>query len=411
MYKRMRGRYGLILMLLSVWCLAGCSKEEGDAEVPPTVQASEATPTPTPKPTPTPEAQEPDIQVQMVEDLSDYAYKTLSEQEQIWYKDIEKALGGQIGTIELTSRVLEKGLDENDIDKIFQCVLIDHPEMYYVDGYTYTKFTNGSKTVSINFAGTYNKNIKEAKASKVEIAKAVQPILDGAAGLTSDYDKVKYVYETVILNTEYNLNASDNQNIYSVFVNGKSVCLGYAKATQYLLNRLGVECTLVQGTVNGGEGHAWNLVKIDDKYYHVDTTWGDASYNLAGGVTGSADGAPQISYDYLCVTDAQIMATHTVDSVITMPECKSTAANYYVNENKVFKTYDKQKMMRIFSQVPTDRQSAVAVQATNAECYEAMKAGMIDKQDVFDYLPSDNLSVYYSYNDAMMTLTFWMTNK
>ena len=66
------------------------------------------------------------------------------------------------------------------------------------------------------------------------------------------------------------------------------------KGTQYLLNRLGVFCTLVDGYGKNNERHAWNLVEVDGEYYYVDTTWGDASYTIGEGDAGLADRMPEI---------------------------------------------------------------------------------------------------------------------
>ena len=85
--------------------------------------------------------------------------------------------------------------------------------------------------------------------------------------------KILYVYEKIVDEVDYDESAPDNQNIYSIFVNRQSVCAGYSKATQYLLEQLGVFCTYVTGKTTEGGNHAWNLVKCNGDYYYVDTTW------------------------------------------------------------------------------------------------------------------------------------------
>ena len=55
--------------------------------------------------------------------------------------------------------------------------------------------------------------------------------------------------------------APDNQNIYSALVGKRTVCAGYARSAQYLLQKMGMECIYVTGTCANGEAHAWNQVK------------------------------------------------------------------------------------------------------------------------------------------------------
>ena len=47
------------------------------------------------------------------------------------------------------------------------------------------------------------------------------------------------------------------------------LCTSYASAFRMMATTAGLECIIVLGTINGG-GHAWNQVKIDGTWYHVE---------------------------------------------------------------------------------------------------------------------------------------------
>ena len=342
-----------------------------------------------------------------------YARATLSETEQIWYDDMERILGGFGRQEHLSREGLEAGLDEESIDKIFQCVLSDHPELFYVDGYSYTKYSRGTTLTAVEFSGTYSVDLETAQKRQKEIQAAADAILAGIDSGASDYDKVKYVYETLIRSTDYDLNAEDNQNIYSVFVHHLSVCQGYAKATQYLLNKLGVECTLVLGTVETGEGHAWNLVNVDGDYYYVDTTWGDVSYQTEE--SDSQESAqmvmPEINYDYLNVTSEELLRTHIIGGEVPMPVCTATAANYYVREGSLFLSYDREQMAALFQKAIENGQRDVTIKCADAACYSEIITSLIDGQEIFNYLTDRDGGVAYAQNEKQLSLTFWVTNE
>lgn len=339
-----------------------------------------------------------------------FAYDRLTEAEKIWYVDMSRTLREMATNRELSGKGLDAGLTEGDIDKIFQCVLGDHPEYFYVEGYTYTRFTRMEKTVKLEFSGTYSVSREEALRRASEIQDAAGEILEGISMEASDYDKVKYVYETVIRGTEYDMNAPDNQNMYSVFAGHFSVCQGYAKAVQYLLNRLGVECTMVTGTVDTGEGHAWNLVKVDGQYYYVDATWGDASYIQDESLEADILQFPEINYDYLCVNTEQLLRTHSLGNVVAVPQCTALENNYYVREGVYFTAVDEAQLAECFQRAREGGKSDVTLKCADAAVYGELYDRLITKQGIFDHMDSEGGNIAYTQNEKQLSMTFWVTS-
>ena len=413
MREMFQGRFKkLYIALFMLLFLTGCSSEEILSEVPQTivlpVEEIDSLPGQVAEET-TAESDNTESCSLLEEGGSRFAYESLDAQEQIWYGEIEQALGEMTDTVKLSTEPIGQGLDEQDIDRIFQCVLIDHPEIFYTTGYTYTKYSKGDRTVGIDFAGTYSLPREEAVNKAEEIRGRALEWLSDIPSDASEYDKVKAVYEKIIFSTDYDLNASDNQNIASVFLGNSSVCQGYAKATQYLLNHLGVMCTLVQGTVDTGEAHAWNLVRVDGDYYYVDTTWGDASYRMEDG--SGQEELPEINYDYLCVTTQELLRTHRIESVVAMPECTATQANYYVREGVYFTSYDAEQMQSIFDRAWESGRTEITLKCADEECYREICRVLIDEQEIFSYMPENSSTIAYAQNGKQLSLTFWVTNE
>ena len=331
-----------------------------------------------------------------------YAFGKLSEDEQEVYLEILEAL------IHFKENVKLSSCDKELISRVFQCVLNDHPEIFYVDGYSYTEYTLGSILKKITFTGSYRFSPEEVKEKQMQIDNYVNQCLAGMPEDADEYEKVKYVYEYLIHHTDYDAAAKDSQNICSVFLERKSVCQGYAKATQYLLNRAGVFATLVLGEVVGGEGHAWNLVRIDGAYYYVDTTWGDASYQAVGGSDYPIEKIPTINYDYLCVTTEQMEQTHTQDNVVEMPECTSMDANFYVREGVYFTELDEKKIEKIFTDSYERGDTYVTLKCEGPDIYSKMQETLIGEQGVFRYLDCPDKAVSYVENEKQYSLSFWL---
>ncbi len=109
----------------------------------------------------------------------------------------------------------------------------------------------------------------------------------------TDDEKIKSIYEYLASHILYDPTPNANgdyrsmsHTAYSALVDGIAVCDGYSEAFKYLLDKVGIENVLIFGeakeealkfknTIN----HAWNLIKVGEKYYHYDLTWDDDDVN------------------------------------------------------------------------------------------------------------------------------------
>ncbi|MDO4805332.1 MAG: transglutaminase domain-containing protein, partial [Lachnospiraceae bacterium] len=136
-------------------------------------------------------------------------------------------------------------------------------------------------TVSAKFALDYYSTAEQEQAVTERLAEVMDEL--DLAG-KSDYEKVKAIHDFICRNNSYDYGHFGDESYvtqfsaYGALIDGASVCQGYANLFYRMCLMAGVDARIVGGTAGNGEGsgpHAWNIVKIGDKYYFVDVTWDD----------------------------------------------------------------------------------------------------------------------------------------
>lgn len=96
------------------------------------------------------------------------------------------------------------------------------------------------------------------------------------------YTKLLALHRFVVDNFQYDTNKNEPiHDTYEFIINKKGVCSAYAGLMYKLLIEAGFNARIILNEAsatdqNGGSSsHAWNLVLINGKYYHIDATWDD----------------------------------------------------------------------------------------------------------------------------------------
>ncbi len=327
--------------------------------------------------------------------LYQYAYEQLNDSEKDFYNKIYDAIVlFKTSVTEIPEWLTDKGLE-----KIRDYVNIDHPELFWFKGnYVYYSDSSSGKITKVELKYCMSK--EETENRKLQIKKALIPFEKDISDNLSDYEVARLIYTNIIKlvdydsvtldNTESNAESNtpdDLRSIYGVFVNHKAVCAGYAKATQYLMNKYGIECTLVTGTSKEDARHAWNLIRLEGDYYFLDITWDDHS-----DTDSEKNYSENVTYNYFCITTEEILKDHIPDTTLCLPECTANKCNYYYRSGRAFDVYSFEKVRALVRRDVLNDNYIISLKCLQEDEYGKMVKDLIDDKRFFDIIQYVNLN-------------------
>lgn len=244
-------------------------------------------------------------------------------------------------------------LSEAEVRTTSKALTDDHPEIFWLTG-TIGFYTDESMTV----IQTYSNFSPEEVGTRVSAMRsAANAFYTSVPDGLSAFEREVMVHDFLIDHVEYDKNVDtinlDNNNpdtytAYGALVNKVSVCEGYVRAFQMLLNGLGVECVGVIGE-SQNQMHIWNAVKLDGSWYYVDPTWDDQEQTYA-------------RHLYCNVNEEYLLEDHKISPLfntleadeingvtgeysasvmnIFIPECIDDSMGYYKQKTPHLRDYD-----------------------------------------------------------------------
>lgn len=195
---------------------------------------------------------------------------------------------------------------------------------FFASGTYYLRFSTmdmGSEPYQTVSTGLYEYPITIQDAAYPSVEQIVDRVsAECLKSCSTDYDKALWLHDWIINNAEY-----DNSYTYcsaeGVLARKIGTCESYHRAYVLLLNKVGIQTGRITGN-----GHVWTAVKIDGKWYQVDTTWDG----------GKAQKGTDYQYLFFGLTDYIIGLVHT-DHKAAVSGYESTALenNYFIKTGKI----------------------------------------------------------------------------
>ena len=338
--------------------------------------------------------------------IEEYYFNQIPSEENEIYRELYERIKNYEDSAQLYAQVpTEQFWDA------YYAVLSDHPEFFWVgSNIEVSEAALSGHVVSYSLSSTVP--VSERESMRVQLENAADALIAGIDPGSSDYRKIRYVYEYLINTTDYVPGSAYDQNAQSALLYHASVCAGYSRAFQYVLHRMGMFCTYVTGQTAQGGDHAWNIVRIGDQYYNVDVTWGDPVF------VGDEQGEQHhsMNYNYLCCTDLELASTHIINTSVPMPACVDGSLNYYRLAGCYYDYFDYDIIYDALMNSVYALQESVTFKFAGAEgyntaVYEMFSNGMIRDalHYLMDYYGASSWDYrYVTQDDFNLVTIYWM---
>ena len=126
-----------------------------------------------------------------------------------------------------------------------------------------------------------NLNYYTTKEQETTLATEVAKVIEsfGFGSETTDRQKIDAIYGYITENIQYDHDNFNNNpqymlmyTAYAALINKTAVCQGYATLFYYIAKECGIDTRIITGQ-SREENHAWNIAKVGNYYYYLDSTW------------------------------------------------------------------------------------------------------------------------------------------
>lgn len=264
--------------------------------------------------------------------MNSYYYNKLNDGQKKIYESIANAVKNFESEFPIRDYVADsKENFAQEVSVSIAAFINDHPEVFYIESqystYTLSGFDGDIGYIKLN----YTEPTLEDVNLKIEaIKQKIQEYTEGIQYL-SDYEKELYIHDKLAQNVTYS-NLEDLPRAYHTaegpFLENIGVCDGFTKTLQILYDQVGIDSIIVLGVLDDNP-HAWNLVNIEDNWYHVDLTSSRSIVEETGIIT----------HAYFNLSDERMQKIATFDNPELLPKADSLDYNYYIyNDYVVYST-------------------------------------------------------------------------
>ena len=251
---------------------------------------------------------------QLLSEKTFYYYNNLTEEQ----KDAYTTLYFSVLNFDKSCKIK---VSEDDLKTILYAIIYDNSDIFWLSG-NYTYYDHAE---FIELLPEYKYEKEDAETNLKELRSKISEIVLNIPSYATEYEKELYIHDYICENTVYDEATLGNggETAYSSLLEGKSICEGYARAMQILLDEVGIKNYLVVGDATSAgvtEAHMWNIVNINGCNYHLDVTWDDGVFE------------DELSYFYFNVDDEYILRDHS-NLEPKENNCKYDYANYFVMNN------------------------------------------------------------------------------